>query len=56
MKNEGITLNSDFERVGARLKAESQLKDWLKVGMNMSYSHFQGKSMSELSVIPSFFM
>ena len=47
MKNEGITLNSDFERVGARLKAESQLKDWLKVGMNMSYSHFQGKSMSD---------
>lgn len=47
LKNEGITINSDFERVGARLKAESQLKDWLKVGMNMNYSHFNGKSMDE---------
>lgn len=47
LKNEGITLNSDFKRVSARLKADSQIKDWLRVGMNMNYAHFDGKSMSE---------
>ena len=39
LKNEGITIKSDFERLTARLKGDYQLKPWLKVGANMSYAH-----------------
>ena len=40
LKNEGITTGSDFSRFTGRLKADFQLKSWLKVGANASYSHF----------------
>lgn len=39
LQNEGITIKSDFERLTARLKADYQVKSWLKVGANMAYSH-----------------
>ncbi len=47
LKNEGITANSDYQRVAARLKADSQLKDWIKVGANMTYSHYDSHYMAE---------
>ena len=47
MNNEGITQNSDYDRFTARLKAETQAKKWLKVGGNMSFTHYAGKSMDE---------
>lgn len=40
LDNEGITAKSDYERFSARLKADIQAKPWLKIGGNMSYSHF----------------
>lgn len=40
LSNDGITTNSDYKRFSARLKADYQLKDWLKIGANMSYAHF----------------
>ncbi len=40
LDNEGITVASDYKRFSARFKADQQLKRWLKVGVNMAYSHF----------------
>jgi TonB-linked SusC/RagA family outer membrane protein len=39
--NEGITTGSDYKRFTGRLKADYQLKEWIKVGANVSYSHFK---------------
>ena len=47
LKNEGISVNSDFERLTGRLKADYQVKDWLKVGGNMAYTHFDANSLGE---------
>ena len=47
LNTQGITDNSNFERINGRLKADSQLKDWLKVGGNMAFVHYEAKSMSE---------
>jgi TonB-linked SusC/RagA family outer membrane protein len=47
LANDGITDNSDFNRITGRLKADWQIKPWLKVGANMDYAHFDGKLMSE---------
>lgn len=47
LKNEGITNSSDYERFTGRLAAETQAKDWLKVGANMSYTHFQSRALDE---------
>ena len=40
LSNEGISPNSDYERIAGRLKADYQLTDWLKIGANMGYTHF----------------
>ena len=40
LNNKGITTGSDYERFTGRLKADYQIKEWLKVGANVSYSHF----------------
>lgn len=47
LDNEGIVENSDYERLTGRLKADYQVKEWLKVGANMSYTHFNSNSLSE---------
>lgn len=47
LNNEGITTKSDFERLTGRLKADYQAKEWLKVGANMSYTHFDANSLGE---------
>lgn len=39
LSNEGITMNSDYERFTGRLKADYQLRDWFKLSGNMSYTH-----------------
>jgi len=46
LKNEGIIANSDFERLTGRLKADYQIKPWLKIGANMAYTHYDINSMS----------
>lgn len=45
LANEGITAKSDFERLTARMKSDYQVKDWLKVGANMAYAHFDANSL-----------
>ncbi len=41
LNEDGPVITSDFERVSTRLNLESQLKDWLKVGINNSFSRSQ---------------
>ncbi|MBQ4631917.1 MAG: TonB-dependent receptor [Prevotella sp.] len=41
LDNEGITPNSQYDRLTGRLKADYQVKPWLKVGGNFSYTHFE---------------
>ena len=47
LSNEGISPNSDYERIAGRLKADYQLTDWLKIGANMGYTHFDSNSLGE---------
>lgn len=44
---EGITPNTDYSRISARLKADHQLKPWLKIGANMSYNHYEQNALDE---------
>ncbi|MDE6459312.1 MAG: SusC/RagA family TonB-linked outer membrane protein [Paramuribaculum sp.] len=46
LKNEGIISNTSYERLTARLNADSQIKSWLKVGGNMAYAHTNNNAMS----------
>ena len=39
LKEDGIIEYSGYERVNARLKADYQVKKWLKVGANVGYTH-----------------
>ena len=47
LDNEGISANSDYERLTGRLKADYQLNDWLKIGANMGYTHFDSNSLGD---------
>ena len=40
LSNDGITVGSDYTRLTARMNADYQAKPWLKIGGNMSYSHY----------------
>lgn len=46
LSNDGIVDNSDYERLTGRLRAEFQVKPWLRVGANMAYTHFNANSLS----------
>ena len=39
LNDEGIINNSSYERITARLKADYQVKKWLKVGANVGFVH-----------------
>ena len=45
LENQGITVNSDYERITGRLKSDYQLKSWAKLGGNLSYTHFESNSL-----------
>ena len=47
LDNEGITVKSNYKRLTGRLKSEFQAKPWLKVGANMSYTHYDSNSLSD---------
>ncbi len=47
LNNDGITMNSNFKRLTGRMKADYEVKPWLKVGANMSYTNFYTKMLSE---------
>ncbi|MCI6551560.1 MAG: TonB-dependent receptor [Prevotella sp.] len=45
LKYDGISPNSDYERLSARAKSDYQLKPWLKLCTNFSYSHYKTNSL-----------
>lgn len=47
LDNEGIAHNSDYKRFTARLRADYQMRSWLKLGGNFNYTHFNSNSLSE---------
>ncbi len=47
LNNEGIVQNTNLERFTGRLSADLQAKPWLKVGANMSYTHFSNKALPD---------
>ena len=46
LENQGITQASDLKRLSARLRADYQVKKWMKIGGNFSYARFDGNSLS----------
>jgi TonB-linked SusC/RagA family outer membrane protein len=47
LDNNGITAKSDYKRLVSRLKADYQVKPWMKVGANMSYTRYTANSLGE---------
>ncbi len=47
LNTEGITDNSAYERLSARLKADTQAKSWLRVGASAAYTHYGSKALDE---------
>lgn len=43
LNDQGIVPNSGFKRYTARLKADYQVKSWLKLGGNMSFTHYDSR-------------
>lgn len=46
LDNQGITDNSDHRRLTARLKADYDAREWLKTGMNISYTKYESNSLA----------
>lgn len=46
LNHKGIVYNSDYERFTARMNADYLLLKWLRLGGNMSYSHFDRNYLS----------
>lgn len=53
LKNEGITAASSYERLTGRLKADYQVREWLKVGGNFNYAHSNTNMLGEDGSIAS---
>ena len=49
LNDEGIIVNSGYDRLSARIKADYQAKKWLKVGANVGYIHTEQESTPGLS-------
>lgn len=47
LDNQGIAYNSDFKRLTGRLKADYQVKSWMKVGGNFGYTRFDANSLRD---------
>lgn len=47
MRNEGLVHNSDFTRFSTRMKADYQLKPWIKVAGNFNYAHYENNQLGD---------
>jgi len=47
LNNEGITVASRYERITSRLKAEYQIKPWLRLSGNFMYAHYRSKYLND---------
>ena len=54
LNDEGIIKNSSFERITARLKADYQIKKWLKLGANIGFVHSSQTANANLATSLSF--
>ena len=54
LNDEGIIKNSSFERITARLKADYQIKNWLKLGANIGFVNSTQAADANLSTSLSF--
>ena len=49
LKDEGYSVNSDYERLTARLNLQHKPKDWLDAKMNIGYTHSQSNNAGQSS-------
>lgn len=49
LENNGIVTNSKYTRYTGRLRADYQAKNWLKIGGNMSFTHYESQLPTEAS-------
>ena len=54
LNDEGIIKNSSYERITARLKADYQIKKWLKLGANIGFVHSTQTANANLGTSLSF--
>ena len=54
LNDEGIIKNSSFERITARLKADYQIKKWLKLGANIAFVNSTQNANANLDTSLSF--
>src|SRR5690606_33362324 len=47
LNDQGYILNSDFQRFNGRINVNSQIKDWLKAGVNISAAMSEGSLASD---------
>lgn len=47
LDNEGISYNSNYKRLSARLRGDYQVKKWMKVGANMSFARYDSNSLGD---------
>ena len=50
LNDEGIIINSDFERISARFRADYQAKKWMRLGANVQYVHNTYNQVPNMSV------
>lgn len=50
LNDEGIVINSDYERISARVRADYQAKKWLKLGINAQYVHSNQSQVPNIGV------
>lgn len=48
LNNQGLSYNNDIERVTARIKADYQAYDFLRVGTNAGYTHTKSNSLGSV--------
>lgn len=49
LKDEGYSINSDYERLSARLNLQHKPKEWLDASMNIGYAHSQSNNAGQTS-------
>lgn len=49
LNEDGPVITSDFERIATRLNMESQVNDWLKIGVNTSFSRSRSGNPDQTS-------
>jgi TonB-linked SusC/RagA family outer membrane protein len=49
LKEDGPVITSDFERITTRLNVDSQVTDWLKVGINSNFSYSNSNNPDQTS-------